>query len=241
MKEQPLAGIEWSSDVWGNLQSNIDFLVKTNSLEKGLRVLEIGCGKGRMLSFLNKQGLEVTGLDLDADALRQCRESFPNLQVHQGSGDDLPFPNEAFDLVLSFDVFEHIKDSNKHLQEVIRVLKPGGQYLLQTPNKWTNVPFEILRHWKKYRMGPVAGYRELTKEHCALHNYWELQRRFSDNGFSVTIIDIPVVNDHFKDKMKTYFGFMAKPLLTAFNPDRFPKAIRTNFYVKAIRTEQAAR
>ena len=91
------------------------------------------------------------------------------MQAGIGFGDDLPFADQSFDTVLSFDVFEHIPDSDKHLREVRRVLKNGGQYLLQTPNKWTNIPFELLREHRKYGRGPIASYRELMLDHCSLH------------------------------------------------------------------------
>jgi len=235
MDEQNLADREWQAAVWGNIQSNLDFLKRVGILRKSASILEIGCGKGMLLNSLQEAGYAVTGIDLDADAIGQCRAAFPKITAQVASGDSIPFADASFDVVLSFDVFEHILDSDRHLREVTRVVKPGGYYLLQTPNKWTNIPFEILRHWRKYRMGPIAGYRELLKEHCALHNYWQLRRRFDRNGFKMTFIDVPVVNDHFRAKMRTYFGFAAAPLLATLNPDRFPQPLRTNFYVKAER------
>jgi SAM-dependent methyltransferase len=235
MSALDLADREWQAAVWGNVQSNLEFLRRVGILEKSSSILEIGCGKGMLLNILQELGYTVTGIDLDSDAIRQCREAYPKLTVQVASGDSIPFPAESFDVVLSFDVFEHIPDSDRHLREVMRVIKPDGYYLLQTPNKWTNIPFEILRHWRKYRMGPVAGYRELLKDHCALHSYWQLRRRFARNGFEMTFVDIPVVNDHFRAKMCTYFGFAASPLLAVLNPDRFPRPMRTNFYVKAER------
>jgi SAM-dependent methyltransferase len=233
LAQPSLADAEWQAPVWGNLESNLDFLGRLGILSKDDAILEIGCGKGMMLDRLQKLGYSVSGIDMEATAIDACHAWFPNIQAQLGSGDSIPYPAASFDVVLSFDVFEHIRDSDRHLREVARVLKPGGHYLLQTPNKWTNIPFEILRHWRKYGMGPIAGYRELTKEHCALHNYWELQDRFARNGFSTTFVDIPVVNEHFKAKMRTYFGIAAAPLLTLMNPDRFPQPLRTNFYVKA--------
>ena len=233
MNEQNLADREWQAAVWGNFQSNLEFLRRVGVLRPGSSILEIGCGKGMLLNNLQESGYTVTGIDMDADAISQCRAAHPKIAAQVASGDAIPFPAESFDAVLSFDVFEHIRDSDRHLREVKRVMKPGGHYLLQTPNKWTNIPFELLRHWHKYRMGPIAGYRELTKEHCALHNYWELRRRFTRNGFKMTYVDIPVVNDHFREKMRTYFGFAAAPMLALLNPDRFPRPMRTNFYVKA--------
>lgn len=234
MPEQNLADREWQAAVWGNYDSNKEFLRRVALVfKRGSAILEIGCGKGMLLNSLQKLGHNVTGIDVDPGAIEACRASFPGVDAQVGSGDLLAFPAESFDVVLSFDVFEHIRDSDCHLREVKRVLKPDGVYLLQTPNKWTNVPFEILRYWHKYRMGPVAGYRELLKEHCSLHNYWELRRRFARNGFKTTFVNIPVVNEYFTLKMHTYFGVAASPLLAVFNPDRFPTPLRTNFYLKA--------
>ena len=104
------------------------------------------------------------------------------IDVRVASGAAIPFATASFDVVLSFDVFEHIHDSDQHLRDVVRVLKPGGRYLLQTPNKWTNLPFELLRHWRKYPVGPFRSYRKITAEHCALHNYWQLRRRLARHG-----------------------------------------------------------
>jgi 2-polyprenyl-3-methyl-5-hydroxy-6-metoxy-1,4-benzoquinol methylase len=236
MPEQNLADREWAAAVWGNYASNLEFLRRVAAvLESRADVLEIGCGKGMLLNSLQQLGYNVTGIDLDAGAIAACRAAYPNVNVRVGSGDCIEFPAESFDVVLSFDVFEHIRDSDCHLREVKRVLRPEGVYLLQTPNKWTNMPFEILRHWRKYHMGVAAAYRELLTDHCALHNYWELRRRFVRNGFETTFVDIPVVNEYFRAKMRTYFGVAAAPLLAVFNPDRFPRALRTNFYLKAGR------
>jgi SAM-dependent methyltransferase len=236
MQEQNLADREWQAAVWGNYDSNLEFLRRVAAVLKSRSaVLEIGCGKGMLLNSLQQLGHDVTGIDLDPSTVAACRAAFPDVDAQVGSGDCLAFPAESFDVVMSFDVFEHIRDSDLHLREIKRVLKPDGVYLLQTPNKWTNVPFEILRYGRKYRMGPLAAYRELLKEHCSLHNYWELRHRFACNGFATTFVDIPVVNEHFRAKMQTYFGVAAAPLLAVFNPDRFPTPLRTNFYLKAER------
>lgn len=227
-----LISAEWKKTAWGNLEANLDFLGRTH-LAPPLRILEIGCGKGAMLNHLRLQGYTVTGIDVDADALAYSQATHPEIPVCLASGDSLPFASGSFDAVLSFDVFEHIKDSDRHLAEVRRVLKPGGHYIVQTPNKWTNIPFEILRHWKKYRMGPVQGYRSLLEDHCALHNYWQLRRRFSLNGFDTRFVDVPVVNDYFKWKMRTYFGAIGPLMVKVLSPDRLPQPLRTNFYAVA--------
>jgi SAM-dependent methyltransferase len=233
MNQQNLADREWEAPVWGNYQTNMEFLHRVGLLDKPGTILEVGCGKGMLLKALQAAGHTALGIDIDPAPIAVCRSVYPELAVEVASGDSIPFPAASFDVVVSFDVFEHIRDSDRHLREVARVLKPGACYLLQTPNKWTNIPFELLRQWRKYRVGPLAGYRELLKEHCALHNYWQLKRRLDRNGFRATVFDIPVVNEYFIAKMHTYFGALASPLLAVLNPDRLPQALRTNFYVKA--------
>jgi SAM-dependent methyltransferase len=233
MREQTLADREWQAPVWGNFETNKVFLQRVGVLDRPLTVLEIGCGKGLLLKMLQAGGHTAAGIDIDPAPIAQCRDLFPELQVAVASGDAIPHPAATFDAVLSFDVFEHIRDSDRHLHEVARVLKPGGHYLLQTPNKWTNIPFELLRQWRKYHTGPFKSYRELLKEHCALHNYWQLKRRLSRNGFEATVFDVPVVNEYFISKMHTYFGALSTPMLAVANPDRLPRALRTNFYVSA--------
>lgn len=233
MANAQLIDAEWNQLAWGNYETNLDFLRRVNFAATPASVLEIGCGKGAMLNYLRQAGHAVVGIDVDADALAFCREKYPAIPVFEASGDKLPFEDGSFDTVMSFDAFEHIRDSDRHLAEVRRVLKPGGRYLLQTPNKWTNIPFEILRHCRKLHIGPVAAYRELLTEHCALHNYWQLQRRFQRNGFDTAFVAVPVVNEYFRTKLRNYMGGLGPALLKVVNPDRFPLALRTNFYLSA--------
>jgi len=229
-----LVEAEWDQVAWGNYESNIEFLRRAGLTPAAKHVLEIGCGKGAILGYLQKAGHVVTGIDVDASALKYCLAPHGDLAVSVASGDSLPFADGSFEAVLSFDVFEHIRDSDRHLKEVRRVLKPGGTYYLQTPNKWTNIPFELLRQWKKFHTGPFASYRNLTQDHCALHSYWQMKRRFARNGFELSFFDVPVVNEYFKSKMRAYFGPPGLWMLAVANPDRFPMYLRTNFYAKAV-------
>ncbi len=235
-----LIDTEWNQTAWGNLEANLEFLSRTG-LAPPANILEIGCGKGAMLQHLRLAGYTVAGMDIDASALSHFRRRCPGVPVCLASGAAIPFADGSFDAVLSFDVFEHIQDSDRHLAEVTRVLRRGGRYLLQTPNKWTNIPFEILRQAVKFHTGPIASYRELMQDHCALHNYWQLRRRLVRHGFDVSFVDIPVVNDYFRTKMRNYLGAMGPLLTRVLNPDRFPRPLRTNFYVIAsLRGNSAA-
>ena len=94
------------------------------------RILDIGCGTGINLEWLERYGREasISGLDFEAVALHFCRAR-GDRQLVQASATDLPFPAEYFDLVTSFDVLVQIpgeRMDEQAIAEMFRVLKPGG-------------------------------------------------------------------------------------------------------------------
>lgn len=209
---------------FGNLDANLRFIADTGALRPGVRILEIGTGTGTLLHELRRQGFDACGVDVSAERLEEARRWHGDLPVQQVHGTGLPFADAAFDIVMSFDVFEHIPDSDAHLREVRRVLRPGGHYLIQTPNKWTNAVFETIR------------WRSLTRwraDHCALHSLAGLRSRLARHGFQSCPFDVPVVNEFFRHKVRTYLGWPGTALLAVVNPDRLPLALRTNLYVAA--------
>lgn len=106
-------------------------------LASGKRVLDAGCGAGYGSAELVKSALSVTGVDIAAEAVGFAREHYrlPNLHFEQASCTALPHRNAAFDLVVAFEVIEHLPDWRAFLVEVRRVLTPGGQFIVSTPNK----------------------------------------------------------------------------------------------------------
>lgn len=209
---------------FGNLDANLRFIDDTGVLRPGARILEIGSGTGTLLSRLHGRGFDITGIDVNADLVAEARRWHGDVPIQQVRGTSLPFPDRSFDIVMSFDVFEHIPDSDAHLREVRRVLRPGGTYLIQTPNKWTNVVFETIR-WRSF-----TRFRE---DHCSLHSLAELRARLARHGFRARVFDVPVVNEFFRGKVRKYMGWPGVALLTIVNPDRLPQALRTNLYVAA--------
>ena len=149
----------------GNMDANLRFLEATGVLMPQRDILEIGSGTGALLHELRTRGLRAQGIELRQAFIEQARAWYGDIPITPVTGLALPFPDASFDVVMSFDVLEHIPDTDGHLQEVARVLRPGGSYVLQTPNKWTNVVFETLR-WRSF-----TAWRE---EHCSLHSLGEL-------------------------------------------------------------------
>src|SRR5262249_874230 len=106
-------------------------------LARGKRVLDAGCGSGYGSGELAKTAASVLGVDQSADAVVFARENYrlPNLRFVQASVSALPHPDATFDLVVAFEVIEHLERWREFLVEVRRVLVPTGQFIVSTPNK----------------------------------------------------------------------------------------------------------
>jgi SAM-dependent methyltransferase len=107
---------------------------------KGLRVLEVACGRGGFVKELSRNGARVTGCDFSLAALCVGKKKLQALGngslavLIQGDAQALPFADESFDLVVSCETIEHVPDARKALREMWRVARPGAKLFLTTPN-----------------------------------------------------------------------------------------------------------
>ena len=106
-------------------------------LARGKRVLDAGCGAGYGSAELAHVAQSVIGIDCAMDAIGFARENYrlPNLQFEQASCMALPHKDSTFDLVVGFEVIEHLENWRDFLREVRRVMAPSGQFIVSTPNK----------------------------------------------------------------------------------------------------------
>jgi len=214
-------GLERGKEQRGNLRTNLDFLARTGLLVPNRRILEIGCGIGTVVSELSQQGHRATGTDISRVAIEYGRTKYPGLDLQVVAAEELPFADGEFDLVLSFDLFEHIARIDRHVGEVHRVLKPEGYYLFQTPNKLSNATFETLSHkslkWRRY--------------HPSLHTPGQLRRRLARHGFETRFIKMNPINDFTRAKLKR-FGPLGS-LIARINFEKLPLILQTNLYAIA--------
>jgi SAM-dependent methyltransferase len=119
------------------------------SSARGLKVLDVGCGNGYVLSHYARNGADGTGVDLTATAIELSRRRFalaglPGRFV-EIDGEHLPFPDDHFDIVCAMGV-DHV--SNPVVDEIFRVLKPGGRLIVMLYHRysWKNlVPLRVRR------------------------------------------------------------------------------------------------
>ncbi len=97
---------------------------------KGKTVLEVGSGRGGGSAFISKylEPKKMVGLELSKYAVNLCQKKFlfPNLEYMQGIAENLPFPDNTFDVVINIESSHCYQDMDKFVSEVIRVLKPQG-------------------------------------------------------------------------------------------------------------------
>lgn len=99
---------------------------------EGKRCLELGCATGLTSYFLRQRGGEWTSCDFEEDHVRSARRLVGD-DVLLVPETEVPFPDDAFDVVLAINFLEHIEDDETYFREMLRVLKPGGRFLMMAP------------------------------------------------------------------------------------------------------------
>ncbi len=106
---------------------------------RGKTVLDVGCGGGLLAEEFARLGCQVTGVDPSEPSLATARahaqQAGLTIDYRSGSGEDLPFAAETFEIVYCSDVLEHVSDLERVLSEIARVLNPGGIFLYDTINR----------------------------------------------------------------------------------------------------------
>ena len=152
------------------------------------KLLEIGCGAGRYTrSFLHyRPDLDIYGCDISHVALEEAQAADRTGKIHYQLADalDLPYEDNAFDIVVLFDVFEHVTDVGKAADEVARVLKPGGVFHCFVPCEGNRrTIFSLLRHSKEI---PIHRWKRDHIGHIQILTTRQMQRILSVRGLHIT-------------------------------------------------------
>jgi SAM-dependent methyltransferase len=146
-------------------------------LRPGERVLDMGCGAGRHAFEMYKRGADVIAFDQDADELATVREWFAAMRdagevpagaeadVKEGDALSLPFADGEFDRIVAAEVLEHIPADIQAIEELVRVLRPGGTLAVSVP-RW----FPEVVNWKlseDYHNTPGGHIRIYTDKELA--------------------------------------------------------------------------
>jgi 2-polyprenyl-3-methyl-5-hydroxy-6-metoxy-1,4-benzoquinol methylase len=134
-------------------------------------VVDFGCGSGNFLSFAERQGLEATGVDLDAAAVAAACDR--GLRAFVPGELDSNLADRSVDMVTLWDVIEHIPDPEGFMSDVLRKVRPGGILVLETPD--ATFPVRPVARFLHYA---TAGRIRLVRRMY----YWEHKVYFSVEG-----------------------------------------------------------
>lgn len=161
-------------------------LIRLAALRAGERVLDVACGTG-IVARLAAQEVgsngAVSGVDINPGMLEIARSSAPtnmSIEWHQASAEDMPLPDEAFDVVLCQLGLEFIPDKLAALAEMRRVLVPGGRLLLNVPGPAPKLFTVLAEAMKRYVSPQAAGF---VNQVFSLHDTTEIQQIISEAGF----------------------------------------------------------
>jgi len=220
-------------------------------LSKNNVVLDIASGEGYGSFLLSKEATKVYGVDIDHKTVEHARSKYSeakNLEYLYGSASKIPLPDSSVDVVISFETLEHHTEHDLMMQEILRVLKPGGCLLLSSPDR------EIYRQREPNNPFHV---KELSLEELQqlIKKYFEHSHFFVQRPFVGSLIHSYASNEPSNFKMfdggysKIYEGlaedeFYNKPcfnLVICANTEvsKFPLPYASVFNgVKALRKEK---
>lgn len=123
-----------NDDLWSEHVARYAF---ARRYAQGRRVLDSGCGTGYGSAELAQTALQVTGVDLAPEAVEFACANYPitNLRFVVASSAATPFQTNSFELVVAFEVIEHLPDFRAFLNECARIVTPQGLFIVSSPNK----------------------------------------------------------------------------------------------------------
>jgi demethylmenaquinone methyltransferase/2-methoxy-6-polyprenyl-1,4-benzoquinol methylase len=198
-----------------------------NHAKKGMKILEVGCGPGSFAEDL--VGLDVTCLDPSAEMLRVAKKRVDSARKSRGEepakyveaiAESIPLPDDTFDRVFCLFSFRDFQDKKKGLEEIFRVLKPGGQLVICDAGKANWFHGLAGRIWMATIVQLIA--RVITKEKD--HPWKGLARTYSHygtNGYYRKIMR-DVGFDDVQGRLLLPFGMSSR--FRAFKPKRGSEA-----------------
>lgn len=212
----------------GNIQSSLDYFLKFN-IPKNAKILDIGCNYGTLIYNLYKLGYKnVFGIDINKEAINQGKKNYKSiknkLKIYDGI--NISFQKESFDVVLMFDVIEHIPNVQNFLKEqVYKILKKQGIFIFQTPNKYINIPWSIIydRSFYNYK-----------RYHCSLQTYSSLKKLLKNSGFkNIKLEKYNINTEHNINKLKFKLGVFGIFLLNIISI--MPLIFQSNFFGRGVK------
>jgi ubiquinone/menaquinone biosynthesis C-methylase UbiE len=190
------------------------------NLYAGRSVLEVGCGVAIDLVRFAQGGAEVTGVDLARQSIDLAKKYFEhcglNGDLRLGNGEELDFPDDSFDVVYAHGVIQYTANARKMVDELRRVVKPGGEVIMMVYNRisWLNFLSNTLGVGLEHEDAPVLNKYSISE-------FKELLKDFSE---------VRIIPERFPVKSRLQKGLKAAFFNLFFVPafNLIPRAITRN-------------
>lgn len=122
-----------------------------DQLPPDARVLDIGSGTGHLTKWISSMGHEIVGIEPSLEMLGFARKNFPEIKFSEGISSAIPYPDESFDLVVAFEVFRYLDETENinTYNEVKRVLRKDGIFFYTQVNRYATDFYFIFYYIKK--------------------------------------------------------------------------------------------
>lgn len=153
-------------------------------IPSGAKVLEVGCFLGHYCHYFQGRGLQVTGVDISPEVIKEGQKLYPNLDL-RCVGDVWPMDLQdgRYDVVIASEVIEHVLHPNDFLKTIKRALAPNGRLLLTTQNS-NAIHYRLRMLFGRFRWDPT---------HLRLYSRPELETELQLGGFEIVrAVGIPI-------------------------------------------------
>lgn len=126
---------------------------KASEMAHGKTVLDLGCNTGYGSHIINNVCKKITGVDVSEKAIEIARKLYgsEDIDFQVIDGKKLPFKDNTFDMVISFQVIEHIVEYESYINEIRRVLSPDGRVIFTTPNRLIRL-YPGMKPWNEFHV-----------------------------------------------------------------------------------------
>lgn len=190
------------SFAWDELKLLVQYITPDD------KVLDLGCGNGRLLQIFEDQDIEYIGIDNSEKLIKIAKEKYPQKNFQVADALNLPFPDNCFDKIYSVAVLHHIPSIEfrfQFLNEAKRILRPGGLLVLTVWNLWQRktawkllIKTTILKLLRKSQLDfrdifypwKNSGQEIIAQRYFHLFTQKELKKLFKKAGFKIKEIGI---------------------------------------------------
>lgn len=168
--------IEYDQLQWVNTPTHAEQIVDIAKLNTSHSVLDVGCGTGKLIKYLTSLGINSSGIDISSAMVNLAQQKCPENDIRVGDIRSLPYAANTFDCVVASMVFHHIlRDTQKALAEIHRVLVPNGKFVLLEGVP----PKAFLKDWFE----EMFAYKEQRRTYLAT----DLLQLMREGGFALDI------------------------------------------------------